>query len=56
MVAALLLVSVPARSAEASAAVNPGSKTYRLTLTLHDNNAAQGLSTTGPFMLEAQNP
>ena len=38
-----------------SPAVNPESLTYRFTLTLQDNNLAQGLSTTGTFTWEAQN-
>jgi hypothetical protein len=33
----------------------PVSQTYRFTLTLQDNNLAQGLSTTGTFTWEAQN-
>ena len=36
-------------------AANPESKTYRFTLTLQDNNAAQGLNATGTFTWEAQN-
>ena len=36
-------------------AVNPESLTYRFTLTLQENNLAQGLSTTGTFTWEAQN-
>ena len=38
-----------------SPAATPESKTYRFTLTLQDNNLAQGLSTTGTFTWEAQN-
>ena len=33
----------------------PVSQTYKFTLTLQDNNSAQGLSTTGTFTWEAQN-
>ena len=36
-------------------AANPESKTYRFTLTLQDNNAAQGLDATATFTWEAQN-
>ena len=38
-----------------SPVANPESRTYRFTLTLQDNNLAQGLSTTGTFTWEAQN-
>ena len=38
-----------------SPAANPESKTYRFTLTLQDNNSAQGLNGTGTFTWEAQN-
>ena len=38
-----------------SPAVSPESLTYRFTLTLQDNNLAQGLNTTGTFTWEAQN-
>ena len=38
-----------------SPAANPESKTYRFTLTLQDNNLAQGLNATGTFTWEAQN-
>jgi hypothetical protein len=36
-------------------ATNPSSRTYRLSVTLQDNNAAQGLSATADFTWEAQN-
>ena len=36
-------------------ASTPVSKTYMFTLTLQDNNAAQGLNATGTFTWEAQN-
>ena len=35
-------------------AANPESRTYRFTVTLQDNNAAQGLSATATFTWEAQ--
>ncbi len=38
-----------------SPAANPESKTYRITVTLQDNNAAQGLNGTATFTWEAQN-
>lgn len=38
-----------------SPAVNPESKTYRITVSLQDNNAAQGLNGTATFTWEAQN-
>ena len=38
-----------------SPAATPESKTYRFTLTLQDNNLAQGLNATGTFTWEAQN-
>jgi len=37
-----------------SPAANPESKTYRITVTLQDNNAAQGLNATATFTWEAQ--
>lgn len=36
-------------------ATNPSSRTYRISVTLQDNNAAQGLSATADFTWEAQN-
>lgn len=36
-------------------ATNPTTHTYRVTVTLQDNNAAQGLSATAGFTWEAQN-
>ena len=36
-------------------AANPESKTYKFTVTLQDNNAAQGLNATATFTWEAQN-
>ena len=36
-------------------ATNPSSRTYRIAVTLQDNNAAQGLSATADFTWEAQN-
>ena len=36
-------------------ATNPSSRTYRLSVTLQDNNAAQGLSASADFTWEAQN-
>ncbi len=38
-----------------SPAANPESKTYRITVSLQDNNAAQGLNGTATFTWEAQN-
>jgi len=38
-----------------SPAVNPESRTYRITVTMQDNNAAQGLNGTATFTWEAQN-
>ncbi|MFQ5967055.1 MAG: TasA family protein [Acidimicrobiia bacterium] len=38
-----------------SPAANPESKTYRFTVTLQDNNLAQGLNGTATFTWEAQN-
>ena len=35
-------------------AVNPESRTYRFTVTLQDDNAAQGLNATATFTWEAQ--
>jgi len=36
-------------------ATNPSNRTYRITVTLQDNNAAQGLSANADFTWEAQN-
>ena len=36
-------------------ATNPSNRTYRIRVTLQDNNAAQGLSATADFTWEAQN-
>ena len=36
-------------------ATNPSNRVYRLTVTLQDNNAAQGLSANADFTWEAQN-
>lgn len=36
-------------------ATNPSSRTYRIVVTLQDDNAAQGLSATADFTWEAQN-
>ena len=36
-------------------ATDPSTRTYRVTVTLQDNNAAQGLSATAGFTWEAQN-
>jgi hypothetical protein len=36
-------------------ATNPSNRTYRITVTLQDNNAAQGLSAAADFTWEAQN-
>jgi hypothetical protein len=36
-------------------ATNPTNRTYRITVTLQDNNAAQGLSANADFTWEAQN-
>jgi hypothetical protein len=36
-------------------ATNPSSRTYRITVTLQDDNAAQGRSATADFTWEAQN-
>ena len=36
-------------------ATNPSNRTYRIRVTLQDNNAAQGLSATAGFTWEAQN-
>lgn len=38
-----------------SPAANPESQTYRITVSLQDNNAAQGLNGTATFTWEAQN-
>ncbi len=38
-----------------SPAVNPESRTYQITVSLQDNNAAQGLNGTATFTWEAQN-
>ncbi|MEE8375055.1 MAG: hypothetical protein V3S26_01875 [Acidimicrobiia bacterium] len=38
-----------------SSVASPESRTYRFTLTLQENNLAQGLSTTGTITWEAQN-
>lgn len=38
-----------------SPAANPESRTYRITVSLQDNNAAQGLNGTATFTWEAQN-
>ena len=36
-------------------ATNPSNRTYRITVTLQDNNSAQGLSANADFTWEAQN-
>jgi hypothetical protein len=36
-------------------ATNPSNRTYRITVTMQDNNAAQGLSADADFTWEAQN-